>query len=606
MLSLAFAVALPGIEPKQGLYIINTKPASVAIIDLQEWKLAGTIPLDPNPSHALLHPQRRHLYVLHNGVLNPTGVVPTEPSKLSIVDLEERKPVRTMPLGWQVVKMSFLRDGRYLVCFGLGTAGSKKVTQQPGSATLIDTEKNDVVATLSAGRLGSHLLFTRDASRIFALSRGGAPAKKGAPPAARPVVTVFSPDQEKPLAEIELEREAQDMALSRDEKWLYLLDQGAPSKNPASHRNGVVHVVDAEALKLVKSHEVGTLPRGLELDAQAESVAVLAQVSAKDQTGRLYQFRGSEPTGAVDIGAEPLFVRRLGERPGRFIFCYDQMRFLGDEGTAASSFVTLNYKPGVKRPTPELDFAGGRGYPDEVLYLPGKDKAVLTVLARYRKDLWGPLVTQPTSKLAIVDLRENKVQRTVTTGRRGVKFGKALAMAALSVALSEAMTSLSYHTNYSIAQASGQPYFFYNVYRFNFMPAAPNLELAASADGKWIYALNTLSDDVTIIDSAEGEVLGHVPVGRGGRRVLLAPGGKFVVAHANKQITWIDTQTNKRHLEHQLPAGTVNALHVMEAAQRLLALTSKSLLVWDTEQGKLLTTVDGLAEPHFVVETGRP
>ncbi len=297
-------------------------------------------------------------------------------------------------------------------------------------------------------------------------------------------------------------------------------------------------------------------------------------------------------------------MRRFGDQPGRFLFTYDQMRFLGDDGTLSPAALTLNYKKGAPAAGPELDMFGARGYPDEVLYLPGQNKIVVTVLAKVKKDLWSAPVIQPTSKLAIVDLKGNQVERTLNTGRAGVKFGKILGMAVLSAALSEAMTSLSYHTNRSIAQATNQPYFFYNVYRFNFMPDAPNVELAASTDGRFIYALNTLSDDVTMIDSQDGKVLGHVPVGAGSRRISLLPGGRFIVAEAGKQITWIETGSNKRHLEHQLASGRVNALHLDAGNRRLLTLTSNSLLVWDSEQGKLIATVEGLTEPIMVAQEG--
>ncbi len=253
---LTFLFIAPGraVEPKREVYLINSKPASVAVVDSEHWKLAGNIPLDPNPTHALIHPQTRILYVLHNGLFSSSDSLPQEPSKLSILDPGARKLIRSIPLGWNAAKMHLLGDGRYLVCFGVGTPGFKRISQQPGSATVIDTRKNEAVATLSAGRLGSHLLFARDGSRVFVLSRGDAPDKKKGSPPHQPALTIFSLDQEKPLAEIELEHEAQDMLLSQDDKWLYLLDQGSASKDAKRNRNGVVHVVDVDAFKLIKTH----------------------------------------------------------------------------------------------------------------------------------------------------------------------------------------------------------------------------------------------------------------------------------------------------------------------------------------------------------------
>jgi DNA-binding beta-propeller fold protein YncE len=129
----------------------------------------------------------------------------------------------------------------------------------------------------------------------------------------------------------------------------------------------------------------------------------------------------------------------------------------------------------------------------------------------------------------------------------------------------------------------------------------PDLDLAASSDGKFVYALNSQTNDVTIIDSGDGKVLGHVAVGGGARRVLLSPGGEFLCAQSNKDITLIDTQSNPQHVKHKVLSGKVTTLQVDETGRTLLTLTSKTLEVWDSEQGKTLATVDGLAEPQFVV-----
>ena len=78
-------------------------------------------------------------------------------------------------------------------------------------------------------------------------------------------------------------------------------------------------------------------------------------------------------------------------------------------------------------------------------------------------------------------------------------------------------------------------------------------------------------------------------------------GGEFLYAQSNKEITLIDTQSNQQHVEHKALSGKVNTLQVDETGRTLLTLTGKTLEVWDSEQGKILATVDGLAEPQFVV-----
>lgn len=582
-LILLAAAAGWGLEAKRQFYILNTKPPSISIVDSDGWKLLSTIPLDPEPTYALVGSTNRFLYVLHKGVFKPNGALETGVGELSILDIAAQKPVRKIPLGWNVSNVAISRDGRYLVCVSQGKEGKKKASEEFGSITIVDTHNNDATAVLSAGRLGVQVIFTSDVSRIFVLSRGEPPKKKGAA-YSKPFVTTFTMDSEEPLARIELEG-AQSLTLSRDEKWLYILDGGVASKKPKDYRNGVVHVVDVSTGKLAGTFELAALPREVTVDPETDFVSVLTQTSVKDLHGRLYQLRGNEPPVAVDVGSDPRFVTRLSNHRGLFVVTHEDIRFLPDGAPATSSLIPLNPPKGA-RPLGEA-FKSLGGYPGELLYLPDQNKAVLTV-----QDASGG----PTSKVAIVNLKDNKVEHLITTGRGSVKFGKIMGAMALSLA----MTSLSYYAGYSMAQATGSPYFYYNVYTF--WPAPPNLELSASSDGKFIYALNTFSNDATIISSEDGAVIDRIPVGGGCRRLALAPGGKFVYSHSSGQINLINTQTNKTHVEYKLPSGRVNNLHVLEAERKIVALTSKSLLIWDAESGELVATVDGFHEPYLLLE----
>ena len=233
----------------------------------------------------------------------------------------------------------------------------------------------------------------------------------------------------------------------------------------------------------------------------------------------------------------------------------------------------------------------GGNVPGETLYLPRQNRLVATL---------NNALGVPTSKVAIIDLEKNRVEHVITTGRGSVKFGKFMGAMALSVALS----SLSYYANYSVAASTGQPYFFYNVYAFT--PAPPNLALASSADGEHVYALNTSTNDITIIKVSDGSVVDRIAVGGGCKRVALAPGGRFVYSYTSGQFDLIDTASNKKHLEHKLTSGRINALHVLEGDKRIATLTSDSVLFWDAEKGTQVGRIDGLHQPSLLVEPKRP
>ncbi len=607
-LLLIAAAAATAVEPKREFYVVETKPPAIAVVDSGTLKVTGTIPLAADPTFALMSKDNRFLYVLHGGMYKPGGIMKEGSANLSVLDLAGRREVRNLPLGWNTTNMSLTKTGRYLLCFSRGKAGKDKKSGAPnlGSVTIVDTQTNQVSATLSPGRLGKQVVFSGDASRIFVLSEGGGvrpgpartsvplvrvqkPAmKKGSPLA--PVLTVFRLDSEQPMAEIEIPR-AERMALSSDERWLYVLDSGTPSKNPKKNVNGTVYVIDTETGKQTGTVDVGVAPKELFVEPESGSAMVLARESMRRTEGKLYRFTGSrmESTGA--LAGTPISVNPMNGQRGSFLITAGSVHTVNGEGALSSSFVPLKSKPAAGKSAEEKDQpAGIGGVPGEVLHLPGQDRLAMTVRTP---------AGAPTSTVALVNLKDHRLERTVTTGRGSVKFGNFMAAMAVSVA----MSSLSYYAGYSFAQATGSPYFVYNVYVYS--PPAPNLELAAAADGKYVYALNQATKDVTVIDSTTGDVINKIAVGGDCQRLALAPGGRYVYAYTPGQVVLIDTATNKKHMEQKSSTGSVKSVYAMEADKRLAALTSKALLVWDTSKGDLVKTVEGLHEPYILVEPHR-
>jgi YVTN family beta-propeller protein len=267
-----------------------------------------------------------------------------------------------------------------------------------------------------------------------------------------------------------------------------------------------------------------------------------------------------------------------------FAFAQEDMRFLPDGASNTTSLIPLN----ARRATESKPLGG---VPGEVLYLPKSNRVAMTVRTP---------AGDPTAKVALVNLDQNKVEHVVKTGRGSVKFGKFMGAMALSIA----MSSLSYYAGYSMAQATGSPYFFYNVYLFT--PRPPNLELSASPDEKFIYALNSQTNDVTVIDASDGTTKQKIAVGGGCRRVAVAPDGRFLYSFTGGQVNLIDTQSNQNHLEHHSKTGKIRNLLVLEREKRLVALTGKAVVVFDAEKGEIAHTIDGFNEPYILVQPGRP
>jgi len=565
--------------PANELYILTLSPPGVSVVEDKQFKLQGSIPLPQKPSHGVLAPGGRYLYVLMNGALNLDFDLPKAASEVALVDLTERKVLKTIPLGWNASRMTLSGDGNYLLCFSPGRAAFKKNPREPAALTIVSTQTNEVTATLKPGRLGKEILTTQDVSRIFVLSRGEALDKKTKTGPVKAALTTFDASAESPLNVVEFDYEPAQMMLSKDQKWLYLMDRGNLSSKPNKHKNGSVTVVEVATGKVSGAHDAGAQPQQMLLDEQSEEVAVLAQAAAKDQTGKLMQIRGTEVTRRMDLGKTPLFLRKAGDRPGYYAFTNEELRFVPNQTSAEVASIPLNGK-GVGAAGPEAKSLGGM--PGETLELPQHERMAVAVR-------WS-------SKVALVNLKTNRVDRTVTTGRGGVKFGQFMGAMALSVAASAA----SYYAGYAMAQSMGSPYFYYNVYVFN--PPTPNLSLAASADGKHLYALNTQTNDVTIIDVADGKVMGHVAVGGGARRIFSAPTGKLICAQANGQVTLIRTDTNERVTEFKPKKGKVHALQADASGEKILALTEDSLVVWDARTGEFLGETGGLPDPRMLIQ----
>jgi hypothetical protein len=263
---------------------------------------------------------------------------------------------------------------------------------------------------------------------------------------------------------------------------------------------------------------------------------------------------------------------------------HEDLRLLPDGSSSAGTPLLLNPVKGSTLPTGGVRLEGS---PGELLSLPDQNRIAMSVL-----DPMGA-----SSKVAIVNLQDNRVEHVLTTGRGGVKFGKFLGAAAMSAA----MTSLSYYSGAMTAQATGSPYFFYNVYTF--APAPPNVSLAASRDGRFVYALNTMTNDVTIVRVEDGTIVDKIAVGGGSRRVGLMPGGRFVYAHGNGQLSLIDVRTNQKVAEHEVPSGRLIDVFAFESERRLVGLTSVGLMVWDTDTGELAASIKGFSDAMLLLES---
>jgi YVTN family beta-propeller protein len=625
----AFAV-----EPEHEVYIVNRKPASIAIVNTATWETGASIKLPAKPGQALLAPEGRFAYLLVNGMVDPLKP-PKKPAELMIVDLAERKIVKSVPLGPRVSRISLSPDGRFVIALNLGppvkgafvswraeTArdNARKGRVSTGATlTLVDLSSGHSATVLPVGSPASSVQGTPDGSRLFVLATPDGVTLlrelrddkrisqlRSNPQRAKSILSIYRPGQTAPDRTVELDCWPEQWVITPDGKWAYFLDPGVPSANAGRYQEGELVVVDADAGKVAAVHKAGARPGHLSFDAPTGEITALSWASAKkDETKtQLLRFRGAGALPSFDA-EDARFIARVPGVPGRWLVtgtamcpwpdgaspgtCIpvankriewdDQGHVISSSGTRIPANGEIssgeNQKEDQKEPASEASL---NGVPDDLLPVRGGEA----------------LVVKAGDRLGIVDLKTNRLEHVITTGRGAVKFGKVFGSIVLEVAI-------------SAATASSGNVFFYVDLTSRFLYGTYNHEMLVGPEGDAAYALNTFSDDVTVLDANTGKAAAKIPVGGGCLGIGLTPNGRFVVAHSPGQITLIDTRSRRRALEQQFRDDTVNAVYSLRQKPYIVALLSHSLVVIDAESGKVVATPPGkLGDPIQLLEPGQP
>lgn len=582
---LCFAALAWGADPDGRLYIHDSSGhvTTLATLDSGSLRVTGRLPLRSDVTDMFVDSSSRYLFVLHNGwVWEPRPMFPpVNPGEITIHDIHAQRLVATIPVGYAAT-MDVTDDGRYLVCFSQGSdVRAKDREPHNGLLKVVSVAERRAVAEWPLNRRGIAWLANRDLSRVFVITQGES-EKEGN--GAKAYLTAFDTGCAKPVAEIEFKGLPMRMVLSQDERFLYLFDPGVRGTKKG---NGVLHVVNAGRMTLLKSHNLGpartddisvitSLRFGLQRDADTGAVMLLWQGGPKDRGGKLYQFHDGELVAVFPVGSNPQFIFRVGASPERLLFTRDRMHYLGKGGSLLPRKVALD----------DLN-----GYAGDVIYLSGPNKLAVQVRE-------GGALGVATGRIAFVDLKENRLERVVTAGRGGVKFAKKMS----AIAAAFGLTYASAYASYRSAKAIGAPFFYYNVYWPNWGPAST--ELAASANGEFVYAFNSFSNDVTVIRVADGQVIDHIAVGRGDGHVLRAPGSRYICAYTPEKVTFVDSTTNKVQLAQPI-GGALNRFDVDERGGRLFALTDRGVLVFSGEGGRLEANITGFMNPRGMVWPAR-
>ncbi len=568
-----FTVLLPltFAQKDQELYVVERKPPSVVVVDRNTWEQTATIPLEGVPERVQFDASRGMLYILTREVFPlPPGrkrvwidFENKSRSRVILVDTDSRKVVANIDFGVGYSDTTVCKgtaDGEHLVCwdhvhdYELGrrceAAKQQNCPDEFTRLSVVDRKGDYRTATTELNFSPSDVATNADASRIFV--KGYQVVQQyGREPGSASLGL---------LGQVSFKR-ISEMLLSADNQWLYVFSEGAYSEKTKTIESARMYVLDPKTMTITAELPVGTMEfyYRYNLQVDAESGRVLLLTEPNEKQGELVLFNGTAAPVTLATGARPRF-RRLGEEKGIWITTKQELRFLPAGGNEFTARVPL-----VSPPPQKMDLGG---YPGPMIYLPQQRKAAMIVTDENY---------EPKAKIALFDLGQQRVQNVVTTGRGGAKVAKffqelggAMVMGAIS--------------SLTAPLGGGDP---------GYYTPSRQAQLVAKADGSIVYALNTSTSDVTAINTETGTVLGMYKVCACG---ILSPtlNGRFILAHSTDvypydedQLTWLDTTTNKARPTLNLKER-VRLIGGLEQTNQTLVLTTRSLMVWNSDTGELL------------------
>jgi DNA-binding beta-propeller fold protein YncE len=560
--------------------VLNGGTPSVSVVDRKRLEVSATIPLADNPTTAVLSRDNRFLYVLHNGFLRypQLGRLSNDPGRVTVVDLAERRAIKTIAIGPYASIAGLTRDGRHLVCVARGKPGAG-VKPPEGSVTVIDTTTAEVVFTAKEWRWVHAVAWREDARRTFVVGTTEFQKKKRSNllyklaeldrerqllfglTATRSALSSFGEAPEARLGAVPLEHAPSVAALSRDGRWLYAVDPGEASADSDKRRPGWVYVVDAESGRPVTSHQIDP-SEGVQVLEDASGQTAILAVALSAPT-RLYRLAGNRIEAPIDVGDLAGIV-------------------LPDPGGAGTWF--------VGRGTATLVRPGTTGVAEQRRWRkPGDPETDDDAMAVVAVEGTGRLLVSTLDhRLIVLDPGSEAPRHSVSVGSQGGRAARTVGRVALFAAWIALMPGLL-----SVIPAAA-------LGALQTIPVPTGL--AVGDDRVTAYVIDPASDDLTMVNTDTGAVLSHHPTGSdpiGLRRMAQAP---RVCGFAKNQFTVINAADNHVQVVHQPPDGAdYRGAAVDDDESRVYLVLDRTIEVWDPLTGRIVGTITGLSKPRAVL-----
>jgi len=617
-----------GADPPRA-FLLDAGARSLSAVDMATGSVLARVTLDGAPQWVFRTPDGSRLVVADPGPGKMThhfGYRPTGRAWATIVDGVSLRVVSRVELGWNLADVIASRDARSVTLVCPGYRSKKPEEALPGELVTVDLATGAVRGRVALGRPIAALATASDGTTGVAFAaadglKGAAPrpaealivdvdvpalvdrvSLEGEPerpvlgprrrhlaffsrrrgsgdgPPAPPLLQILDLSARRVTPTLTLEGDPVELAFSPDEELLYLLEAGRPSSRAEKSISGRIQVISVSEGRHEVNLEAGLEPRGLTPDDEGRQTLVLSDGPRSKETGRaegeLRVVRGAEIAATLKVVASPLFLT--------FAPHHDWLYVMGRRGLSRIDPLAMRAMGEIPLEPAGANVSAADRPQDRLQIVPGgmwlaSSPHLMSELALSGDARRGFVLYEGSNRLSVLDLEGGKVIGSVTTGRGSRKLLKNLGAVALSVGV-----------DYALYGPSSDSYW-HDVWYLS--PAPPKTSVAIRPDGRFAYVLNTLTNDVTIVDADTAAVVDKVPAT--GHTLTLLTGGTALAVIDEHELTVVDTVTNRRGEALRFEDSRAVSLVLSPDGNHALAAGGGSVYCLDGKSGKLRGRVAG-------------
>ncbi len=486
-------------------FVLDQGSRSVTVLEVASGRVEQTAAVEGTPTMLLRSADGQRLLVLDRGEgrdAGDSGFQAKTRSAVTILDGRTLAVRGRVELGWGLDAAPMLSasgDRLSIVCPGF--RGRTPAENLVSEVVTVDLAGAKLLSRVELPRGASAFLATPDGRTAVVLSFREEPRKAPVIPAELRFIDLTAGTI---TATVPLEGDPRGPVLAPDAQFVYLLDRGKPSNNPDKNVNGRLHAVSMAMRTVQGVTDAGSKPRGLVLDDRGRQLFLLSDGTPvkgpanRDRPGELRVIRGGTASAPIAVGTGPERLEVSADGHTMYVL-----------GTYSLAKVAL---PGLT-PAPPVTF---KNLGEELTVSPNGQRLFMV----------------NGESFMTFDLQTGQKIADVKTGRMGKKMFLALE--------SGLKTETSRLDAENAARRDGKSYYSYTEYTLR----EPRGTMAIRPDGKAIYALNSQTSDVTVIDAETGQIIEKVAAG--GFAVHFMPSAGVALVPSSSTVHAVDLATNQK------------------------------------------------------------